>query len=96
MEGSECELVETAFSDNSALGKESIAELLDDVIPLRVLNLVAGFFYVGPASLHIEGLVEGKLLVHHPIRVVCPHVVEAVRGQIRSAFVHVTIAHVLI
>ena len=39
MEGSECELVETAFSDNSALGKESIAELSNN---LESLNTVYG------------------------------------------------------
>ncbi len=58
---------------------------LDLIEVLRGFNLVTCLFNVGPASFNIEGCVERKLFMHHPKRMVSPHVVKAICSELTCA-----------
>lgn len=94
--GLECEVIETPLADEPASGEEHVAVLLYLIVLHCTLDLIAILFDVGPAPLHIQCAVEGKFLVDHSIRVIRPHMVEAVSCQPRSPIVEVAVAHVTI
>ena len=78
MDAAESELIKTTLPYDALPRQVHIAVFLDYIVLLRLLYLVTCLFDIGPASFHIECLVEGKLLVDHPEAVICPHVVKTV------------------
>ena len=88
------EFVETSLLNNSLLAKVHVAILLDLVVIFGALHLIAGLFDVLPTVLYLQRVVEWKLLVHHPVAMIRPHVIKAHTRELTLAATKIHVASV--
>ena len=96
MNGAHSEIIDTSLLQELLAHKVLVTKLLNTIIVQTVFDHVTDALKITPATFDRKRVVEGKLLVDHPKRVICPHVIPTELSQFRDARVNVTVAHMTV